>query len=99
MPKKLLVEFTCSRCPRVWYEPYDPEGEEPKSYSFIATLKHPLGDKPSREVIFESLCERCAATVLNYIDHIGKVQKHKSPEPGAKRKPPKAAPSRKGKKS
>lgn len=98
MPKKLLVEFTCSRCTRVWYEPYEPGGPEPQTSAFIATLKSPLEEKPNREVIFECLCQRCTETVRNYIDHIGKDLKNKSPQPGAKKKAAPKAASPKGEK-
>lgn len=84
MARKLVVEYTCDRCGRVWYEGYREGEEPPEAPSMKCVLNSPLQAKPSREVSFEALCDACYQTVINLIDSMDKLEK-KSPKPKAKK--------------
>lgn len=92
MPRKLVVEYTCDRCGRIWYEGYK-EGEDPPDVpSLKCELNSPGQDKPARQLNFEAVCDSCYQTVINLIDSMDKLEK-KSPKPRAKKSPPKGAPT------
>lgn len=93
MPRKLLVEYTCDRCGRKWYENYE-EGKEPPEAPHLSLQLYaaPPADAPARGIAFEALCQSCYQTVINLIDSMDKLEK-KSPKPRAKKSPPKGAPT------
>jgi uncharacterized cysteine cluster protein YcgN (CxxCxxCC family) len=93
MARKLVVEYTCDRCGRIWYEEYK-DGEDPPEVARLrCELRSPdSGEKAAREVNFEALCQTCYQTVINLIDSMDKLEK-KSPKPKAKKSPPKGAPA------
>lgn len=92
MPRKLVVEYTCDRCGRIWYEGYK-EGEDPPDVpSLKCELNAPDQGKPVRQVNFEAVCDSCYQTVINLIDSMDKLEK-KSPKPRAKKSAPKGAPA------
>ena len=93
MARKLVVEYTCDRCGRIWYEGYKEGEDPPEAAALRCELKtSPQQDKPTRQVNFEALCATCYQTVINLIDSMDKLEK-KSPKPKAKRSPPKGAPA------
>ncbi len=93
MPRKLLVEYTCDRCGRKWYENYE-EGKEPPEAPHLSLQLYAAApaDAPARGIAFEALCGSCYQTVINLVDSMDKLEK-KSPKPRAKKSPPKEAPA------
>ena len=85
MPKKLVVEYECDRCNRVWYENYTEGEQPPETNSLSVTLKKPDA-KSVKEIQFSVMCESCTKTVTNLLASLSKLEK-KSPEVKAKEEP------------
>lgn len=88
MASKLVVQHTCSRCPREWYENYTEGQPVPKPSAIDLTFIAAKGKAPVK-IKFDSLCDTCSSTIEGYLDLIGKLVKNKSPHrTGAKKKAP-----------
>jgi ribosomal protein L44E len=80
--KQQVVEVQCDRCKRKEYKPsteLDAKGGPDLHLAFL---------NGEVDVTFEDLCASCKKAVSNYVESIKKKQKGKSPERGAKEKPP-----------
>jgi hypothetical protein len=61
VPGKTVVQYSCSRCPRVWYE---------EQARVVAKLIVRLTGSDGEEVVhadYDTLCESCEKTVRNYV--------------------------------
>lgn len=76
MPAKSVLQFTCERCPRVWYT----EGVEETHDRIVVQVG------AVQVIDYSVLCENCRKTVLEHLNSIGKVMKNHSPQRGAKKK-------------
>lgn len=64
MAKKQVIECTCDRCERTWYEdPEDNDGGAEASFKFVSS-------EESIDISFDLLCEACKKAVRNYIGSI-----------------------------
>ena len=93
MPRQLMVEYTCDRCNRKWYEGYKEGDEPPQSNCLKVSFTRPTLEPPDDkvEIEYSVLCISCCNTLNNIVDNMDKLEK-KSPKPRAKKSAPKSAP-------
>lgn len=84
MPRQLLVEYTCDRCTRKWYENYNEDSSPPETNRLELRFTRPSLPEPMQELKFDILCSSCCKTLENIIGNLGKLEK-KSPKPKAKK--------------
>lgn len=73
MPRKQVVECTCDRCNKVWYEAAH-EGAQPAAFSLTWLIDDPV------EVSWELLCQACSKAVRNYVASILRETRAKEAE-------------------
>lgn len=89
MPAKKVLQYKCSRCPRVWYvDEGVPEPEQKFELLVDLSIKNENGARTQKkcEVSFDCLCPSCAATVASLVDAIKRDFKKAGPVRKAKKK-------------
>ena len=99
MPKKSVLECSCDRCGRVWYEEVQVKdglltgAKANPCGSFKMELTMP--DGKITKVVYEVMCETCSTSVANYATNIARDLKTVSKaKKGAAEAVPPPAPSK-----
>ena len=80
MAKQQVVEVQCDRCKRKEYQPVSQKEAEVSKTELELNFR-------GVKIRFNDLCAPCEKTVGNYVEHIKKEPKGKSPERKAKERP------------
>ncbi len=73
MGRKAVVECTCARCKKTWYEPVAQKSEDKHFLLPTTTLNLKLSgglSVDSVEVSFDLMCDVCTKAVRNYVASI-----------------------------
>ncbi len=75
MPKKSVLECSCDRCGRVWYEEVRTTDDKlPMKTALSGSFKMELTmpDGKVTKVVYEVMCETCSRSVANYVTNIAR---------------------------